>query len=1053
MNEASGNRDDPTLDRQLDELDSELRESDMDAETAASQLAKARKVLGLLHRVKKSKTSSAADRQANDHIETAAAEADATPRDSVSLDHPPGLDLQSQWQLDQRRFIGRFEIKRPIGQGGYGLVFQAYDPKLDRDVALKIPRPQVIMTDSGRARFLREAKAAAALAHPNIVPVYESGDDGPVCFIAYEFIDGPTLADLEWPWGDGGETAQRQVARMVAILAEAVHHAHQRGVLHRDLKPSNVMLKHSGGGDSASDTRLEHPLITDFGLAKMIDSEASAAPVTETRTGAIVGTPAYMSPEQTLAGNRQVDERADVYSLGAILYELLTGHAPFQAESVFEALRKVQDEDPVPPHRVDPRIGRDLSAICMKCLEKSPGDRYATAYALQTDLMAFVEGRPVAARPASSWSQFAKWRKRNRALSASLFTAAAAVLIGLAAVTGLWIRADRLRSQAELQGRQLAEQKQLLQTRAEQLTSAIRGLFLEVARSDEIKSPGSAPLRTSILNRAKQFYSEISAAAPIPEERRFDPCETLYELARVHEYLGDPGGALELIREAIAMAQSNPLADADQARQLIKYHVYAASRLQQLGRATDADRAFDEALEIVDRWELDLDEAGGDASWLVDRAMLLTKKADGRIAIKDIDGAAQLTEQALLCFDAIGPATIAHNADAQFHRAICCWIRSRVHRDRGESDLALEFLGQAVDLLTELDDASLSPHSDARLRLAQCLYELGVEHSRRNELTDARLCYAQAMEKLSDLPDTLDLQQIKREETLRIGYSLAVSDLLLGNLAEAEQSLVKSFPVCRELIESYPDDKAKYLDSLADRHNLLYVVRARSGEDRIPDAESAIRSAIELYEQALAERPDSIEFQRELAQALSNLGNVLERQDRLEEASAEYAKSESILQPILDGHPNWARARQGMQDLRIGQMMVAKKQERFEEALSRCREAQSFFGEGDLDFLLLDEAEIHFQLNDYSAARSCLDSFASQARRPDNFINGAQKAMEIAGKIVESSGQVADFKTELRTLAVSILNRGKPAGAEEQKQYFERVANVESLRELLGEFQ
>ena len=861
---------------------------------------------------------------------------------------------------------------------------------------------------------------------------------------------GPALADLDWPLNDGGEGAQRQVARIVATLADAVHHAHQRGILHRDLKPSNVILKQTGGTESSRETSFEHPMITDFGLAKITDHAATSEGNAQTHTGAIVGSPAYMSPEQTLASNQQVDGRTDVYSLGAILYELLTGRAPLQAVSVLQTLRKVQEEDPTPPHRVNPLVAGDLSAICMKCLEKSPQARYTTAFDLSADLRAFVEGRPVAARPASPWNRLSKWRKRNRALAASLFTATAAVLIGLVAVTGLWIRADYLRSQAETRGEQLAAQKQQLQTRTDQLNSAIRGLFLEVARSDEIKSPESAPLRESILNRAKQFYSEISFSASRTDASRYDHCETLYELARVHEYLGDPQGGLDLINEAIALAQSQPPANADQARQLIKYQIYAASRLQQLGRTTQADQVFDDALDSLDRWEIDLAKESDDRNWMADRAMLLTKKADGRIAVKDIDAAYRLTDQALLCFGAMDPESLAHDADARFSLAICQWIRSRVHRDRGESDSAVEFLTEAVNLLDELNEASPSPRADARLRLAQCRYELGVEHSRRNELADARLCYAQAMEDLGELPDTLDLQQIKREERLRIGYSLAVSDLLLGHLDRAEQSLLESFPVCRELVELYPADKAKYLDSEADRYNLLYVVRVRGDEDRFPDAEAAIRSAIDLCKQVLEERPDSIEFQRELAQSLTNLGNVLERQDRLEESLVEYDKADRVLERVLAEHPDWAKARQGVQNLLIGKMLVAQKLERFDEALERCHQAQAYVGQGALNFLLLDEAEIRYQMGDRDGTTSCLETLAEQARRPDDFINTAQRAITIASDSKET-GDTA-FRNKLRAFAVNVLNRGKPADSAEREKYFQRIETLESLRDLLDEF-
>ena len=200
MNDANQERARPQIDRQLDELSAELGASDLDDHVAAEKMAKARKVLGLLQRVKKAKIP--VPGRVADWAETVGDPTEATPRDAGAVDETDAADCETDWPtsvpLDRQRVIGRFLIKQQIGQGGYGLVFLARDPSLDRDVALKIPRPQVIMTDAGRARFLREAKAAASLAHPNIVPVFESGDDGPVCFIAYEFIQGP-----RWPTSIG----------------------------------------------------------------------------------------------------------------------------------------------------------------------------------------------------------------------------------------------------------------------------------------------------------------------------------------------------------------------------------------------------------------------------------------------------------------------------------------------------------------------------------------------------------------------------------------------------------------------------------------------------------------------------------------------------------------------------------------------------------------------------------------------------------------------------------------------------------------------------------
>jgi serine/threonine protein kinase len=275
--------------------------------------------------------------------------------------------------------LGRFHLRRELGRGTFGIVYLAYDPQLRRDVALKVPRPEALATPELRARFQREARAAAALDHPNLVPVYEAGEEGAICYIASAYCPGVTLA--EWL----KERRERVVpyrlaAQLLAALAEAVQHAHSRGVVHRDLKPGNILLEPLGAGASngpaGSGDGLEFlPRVTDFGLAKLMEGPTGAgAPDAPTQTGAILGTAPYMAPEQA-SSSKAVGPAADVYALGAILYELLTGRPPFQAETTLETLLQVQTEEPVPPSRLRPKLPRDLETICLKCLAKGPARR------------------------------------------------------------------------------------------------------------------------------------------------------------------------------------------------------------------------------------------------------------------------------------------------------------------------------------------------------------------------------------------------------------------------------------------------------------------------------------------------------------------------------------------------------------------------------------------------------------------------------------------------------------------------------------------------------
>lgn len=321
------------------------------------------------------------------------------------------------------RFIGRFGVSRVLGRGGVGIVYLARDSRLSRDVAIKVPRIEMVVTPKMRERFLREAQTAALLSHPNIIPTLEVGDEGDMCFIVYKYCPGPTLA--KWLGDRGAPAPWPETVALMRRLAEAMAHAHERGVLHRDLKPSNVLLDRDD---------LLAPRITDFGLAKLIDAEQL------THTGDALGTPAYMSPEQT-RGEKEHGPACDIWALGVILYEMLTGRRPFHGPVSLDVARAIQEDEPIPPRRLNAGIPLDLEKICLMCLAKDPQRRYRSAQDLADDLDRFQRGLPVRARKAS-WLEHAwKWARRRPA-SASLV--ALLVLVAIAATAGVWIYTGRL---------------------------------------------------------------------------------------------------------------------------------------------------------------------------------------------------------------------------------------------------------------------------------------------------------------------------------------------------------------------------------------------------------------------------------------------------------------------------------------------------------------------------------------------------------------------------------------------------------------------------------
>ena len=414
--------------------------------------------------------------------------------------------------------IGRFEIIRELGRGGYGVVFLARDPDLERDVALKVPRPEVMLTPELRQRFVREAKVAAALDHAHVVPVFEVGTVGSISYLASAFCSGTSLS--QWLAARPEPVEPVDAARLVMTLAEAVQHAHGRGVLHRDLKPSNILLEQP----PASETRHcqvappDHlsalvPRITDFGLAKFLDVSSP-----ETRTTAVLGTPAYMAPEQAAGRAKEIGPAADVYALGAILYELLTRSPPLRRDSDLATLQAVQSEDPRPLRRVRPDVPRDLEAICLKCLEKDPGRRYATATDLAADLNRFLHREPVRARRITAAARFRRWCRRNPAPAALGLLLAATLLLGIIGVTWQWRRAESnlklavtQRASAEDNLAEADRQRQLAEANFRRAHQAVDDYFTLTSESSLLENPTLGPLRIELLEKAQQYYEDFIA--------------------------------------------------------------------------------------------------------------------------------------------------------------------------------------------------------------------------------------------------------------------------------------------------------------------------------------------------------------------------------------------------------------------------------------------------------------------------------------------------------------------------------------------------------------
>src|SRR5437867_3335818 len=340
--------------------------------------------------------------------------------DSGCVEQPAGEDRASASQdkttvraAELLGELGDYELLEEVGRGGQGVVFRARQKSLNRTVALKVISLGQWASKAHLKRFRLEAEAAARLEHPGIVPIHEAGESNSSCYFSMKFVEGGQLDEV----ARREPMPIRRAVELIAKVARTVHYAHQHGILHRDIKPGNILL------DEKSE-----PHLTDFGLARLVETESSI-----THTLEVLGTPSYMAPEQAVGNNAAISSVTDVYGLGAVLYQLLTGQPPFAGGTTYETIKLLLDTEPRQPRLLNPKIDRDLSIICLKCLEKDPKRRYSSAVALAEDLERWLKHEPIVARQSGIFTRGRKWVQRNP--TSALLVAS---LVALVAAAG-WI--------------------------------------------------------------------------------------------------------------------------------------------------------------------------------------------------------------------------------------------------------------------------------------------------------------------------------------------------------------------------------------------------------------------------------------------------------------------------------------------------------------------------------------------------------------------------------------------------------------------------------------
>jgi tetratricopeptide (TPR) repeat protein len=839
--------------------------------------------------------------------------------------------------------IAGYEVLGEIGRGGMGVVYQARHRALRRLVALKMILAGPYATAQEVRRLQVEAEAIARVQHPNIVQIYEVDVHDGRPYLALEYVDGDRL-DRHI---GGAPQPARESAELIETLARAVHAAHQAGIIHRDLKPANILLV---SGESLPLTTHHSPLttpkITDFGLAKQLE-DGGLGP---TQTGDFVGTPAYAAPEQALGNLQEIGPATDVYALGAILYELLTGRPPFQAATPLETLVRVRTEEPLPPRHLQPKLPRDLETICLKCLHKEPRRRYASALDLAEDLRRFLEGRPIQARPVGMGERFWRWCRRNPAiarLTAALFLALA---VGLIATTFLWLRADRKEAEATANFR-LAEQErtaaQQARARAEQgfrkAKQAVDECFNLVSKNELLRRPEMKPVRKLLVDATLKYYQEFLAQHGDDPAVQKETAEIFNRAGVIHQAIGrtpDALAAYEHARELWSQLVTADAADTDCWQGLAKAQ-YNLSILQAeqknypaaIGAADEAVRIRRRLAAADPKFQINLaktltllgvwyDEAGQRAEALpcyqeaerILRSLASANPTDVWVQVElarccDNAGncyvAARQPEEALRSYE---ESRRLHQQLADKHPAEPLYARnvaivavnlSGLHLEAGRPAAAGRALEEARQILEGLT-ATHPQDNEYQFLLAYCLAKLGAVHEKTGRTATAvrLLEEARAIQErlLAKDPKALKYQ----EELARICYNLGSLQRGLGRTSASLQFLERGRQLWHQLLKERPGDR-DYQRGSADALSLIGLHHL----DRRPEEAHALFEEALRLRRELAERdPADPERQRELAQSYSQVASAGERLGRPTEALPCLDQARRIDEALLANRPD-----------------------------------------------------------------------------------------------------------------------------------------------------
>jgi len=661
--------------------------------------------------------------------------------------------------------VAGYRLVAELGRGGMGVVYSAFHEGLQRTVAIKMLVAGNLASPALLARFRTEAEAVARLAHPNIVQIFDIGESGGHPFLTFEFFSGGTLAGRI----SGKPQPARQSAELVATLARAVEHAHQHEIVHRDLKPANILLTDDGT-----------PKIADFGLAKLLSSESG-----QTHTGDVMGSPSYMAPEQARGATEQIGPACDIYALGAILYELLTGRPPILGQDTIETLLLVLHEEPIPPRRLAPKIPHDLETICLKCLSKSPRSRYDSAAELAKDLDCFLTNRPILARPASAVEVLVKWARRRPAVAALIAVTIAATATVIA--YGGWKNAQLRTSLA---------QQQALRARAEaNFRKALDAADRRLSRA------GRDPQR--LLEEELAFFAEIRAQKDDDPQARYEKGLAARRAGDVHRKMGNPQYAERAYNDAVKLLTelSNASPDVvDYQRDLAASHDSRAQLFQSTGDFEQAERDARAAIKLLAKLAED-NPAEPDyrrqlgVVW--NNLAIQLGRAD---RLTDALAAQQKAVQIRGRLSAESPDTAQFRLDEAISHAnlgATYWKLKQHEESQAE-------IREAIRLRETLPEA-ITAEAEFRVASAGLSNNLAAALSAENKAAEAYDAWRNTTELLTkliaDYPDVPGYQAMLADTHFNVGLAHAGR----GELADAARAVSASSTIWRQLAAAHPE--------------------------------------------------------------------------------------------------------------------------------------------------------------------------------------------------------------------------------------------------------